>query len=281
MNADMFNQDDMRAAETIRSRFQIAPAVGVVLGSGLSELSGALDVEATIPYAEIPGWPVSRVPGHENRMTVGRLAGCPVLMLSGRVHFYEGYDLSQVAFPIRVMRRLGIQSIILTNAAGAVNPDWEPGDLMLIRDHINFMGMAGFSPLRGLNDDAVGPRFPDMSQAYDRDLQARAREAARQTGNSLREGVYACLAGPSFETPAELRFLRMAGVDAVGMSTVPEVVAARHAGMRVLGISGISNKANLDGSTPTSHAEVLAAGARIAPRMASVIQGVLANGGVG
>jgi purine-nucleoside phosphorylase len=275
------NLDEVLAAENIQRRLQAKPSVGLVLGSGLCELTDALQTDIFIPYEEIKGWPTSTVVGHDNRLASGTLVGCDVLMMCGRVHFYEGYDLAQVTFPIRVMHHLGIKTLIVTNAAGAVNPNFESGDIMLIRDHINFMGMAGFNPLRGPNDDSTGPRFPDMSQAYDRELRESAMKAAKLEGIALQEGVYACLAGPSFETPAELRFLRMAGVDAVGMSTVPEVVCARHAGIRVLGLSGISNKANLDGSTMTTHAEVLAAGSRIAPHMAAIIRGVLKNGGVG
>jgi purine-nucleoside phosphorylase len=267
------------AAESIRLRLRTMPAVGLVLGSGLCELAEAVETEVAIPYGEIPGWPLSTVQGHENKLIAGSLAGCAVFMMCGRVHYYEGFDLAQVTFPIRVMRRLGVETLIVTNAAGAVNPAFEPGDVMLIRDHLNLMGMAGQNPLRGPNDDSLGPRFPDMSQAYDRMLQAQASSAAQRANIPLQGGVYASLAGPSFETPAELRFLRMAGVDAVGMSTVPEVICARHAGMRVLGLSGISNKANLDGSTMTTHAEVLAAGSRIAPRLAAVVRGVLESGG--
>lgn len=180
-----------------------------------------------------------------------------------------------VCLPIRVMQRLGVGTLIVTNAAGAVNPDFQPGELMLITDHLNLIGMAGQNPLRGPNLDEFGPRFPDMSVAYDRSLRDLARKVATEQQIQLRAGVYACLAGPSFETPADLRFLRLAGVDAVGMSTVPEVTVARHGGMRVLGISGISNKANLDGSTMTTHEEVLEAGRKIVPQLLTLIRGVL------
>ncbi|MGH2627189.1 MAG: purine-nucleoside phosphorylase, partial [Anaerolineales bacterium] len=176
---------------------------------------------------------------------------------------------------IRAMYELGVRTLVVTNAAGAVNPDYRPGDLMLILDHINLIGMAGLSPLRGPNLDGYGPRFPDMSRVYDRGLHGLARQVAAQEGIDLRQGVYICLGGPAFETPADLRFLRTIGADAVGMSTVPEVVTARHAGMRVLGLSGISNKANLDGSAPTTHEEVLAASRAIAPRLARMVRGVL------
>jgi purine-nucleoside phosphorylase len=183
--------------------------------------------------------------------------------------------MSRIGLPVRVMSRLGAGTLLVTNAAGAVNPDYLPGDLMLIRDHINLLGMAGVSPLRGPNLDAFGPRFPDMSRAYDRDLIALAAAVADRSAIRAHEGVYVCLAGPAFETPADLRFLRGIGVDAVGMSTVPEVTVARHSGMRVLGISGISNKANLDGATVTTHAEVLEAGKVLAPRLRTILEGVL------
>jgi purine-nucleoside phosphorylase len=206
---------------------------------------------------------------------LGRLEGQPVIVMQGRAHFYEGHSMSRLGLPVRVMQRLGIEILIVTNAAGAVHPDYTPGELMLITDHLNLVGMAGQSPLRGPNLDTFGPRFPDMGQAYDRALLDLARQEARQLGLVLHEGVYACLAGPSFETPADLRFLRAAGVDAVGMSTVPEVTVARHGGTRVLGISGISNKANLDGATATTHEEVLEAGEVLGPRLGGLLRGVV------
>jgi purine-nucleoside phosphorylase len=200
-----------------------------------------------------------------------------VLALQGRVHYYEGYSMGQVVLPVRVMQRLGIDTLIVTNAAGAVNPAFEPGDLMLITDHVNLIGMAGLNPLRGPNLDTFGVRFPDMSQAYDRSLLALARQVASEAGLPLQEGVYVALSGPSFETPADLRFLRLIGADAVGMSTVPEVTTARHGGVRVLGISGISNKANLDGNTLTTHEEVLEAGKQLVPKLIVVVRGVLSR----
>ncbi len=195
--------------------------------------------------------------------------------MQGRVHYYEGYSMAQVVLPVRVFQRLGIKILIVTNAAGAVNPGFTPGDLMLIKDHINLIGMAGLNPLHGPNLDDLGPRFPDMSQAYDKALKDLARRVAIEEKITLQEGVYISLAGPSFETPADLRFLRCIGADAVGMSTVPEVITARHGGTRVLGISGISNKANLDGETTTTHEEVLEAGQKIAPKLTTLIRGVL------
>ncbi len=267
-------QIDEVAAE-LRARTRVRPKVGMILGSGLGDLAQAVSQAEVIPSHEIRGWPVSTVEGHPGRLVFGELDGREVFVLQGRVHYYEGYSMPLLGLPVRVMQRLGAEVLIVTNAAGAVNPAYSPGDLMLIRDHINLIGMAGLSPLRGPNLDELGPRFPDMGQAYDRGLQDLARQAAAEAGIALREGVYICLAGPSFETPADLRFLRGIGADAVGMSTVPEVTVARHGGMRVLGISGISNKANLDGQTVTSHEEVLNAGRAIVPKLTAVIRGVL------
>jgi purine-nucleoside phosphorylase len=262
------------ATQSVRARITHSPRLAVILGSGLGTLAESVEHAEIIPYGEIPYWPVSTVEGHTGRLVIGSLQGRDVLVMQGRTHYYEGYNMPLIGFPIRVMQRLGIGTLIVTNAAGAVNPAFEPGDLMLITDHLNLIGMAGLNPLRGANLDEFGPRFPDMSQAYDRELLGIARGFAIQTGLTLREGVYACLAGPSFETPADLRFLRLAGADAVGMSTVPEVTVARHGGMRVLGVSGISNKANLDGNTITTHEEVLAAGQVIVPKLTTLIQGV-------
>jgi purine-nucleoside phosphorylase len=264
-----------RVVEVIRSKISWQPEVGIILGSGLGPLAESVENAVAIPYRELPGWPVSTVEGHVGRLVIGALEGKQVLVMQGRAHFYEGYSMGLVGLPVRVMQRLGLSTLIITNAAGAVNPEFNPGDLMLITDHLNLVGMAGINPLRGPNLDELGPRFPDMSQTYDRQLQELARRSARQLGLLLREGVYACLAGPSFETPADLRFLRLAGTDAVGMSTVPEATVAHHGGLRVLGISGISNKANLDGSTVTTHQEVLEAGRVIVPKLMRLLHGVL------
>lgn len=263
------------AAEFLRPRLKVQPRFSLILGSGLNPLAEAVEDAVRIPYGQIPHWPPSTVKGHEGRLVIGTLEGQPILVMQGRIHFYEGYSMSQVTFPIRVMQRLGIEILIVTNAAGAINPDFVPGDVMLITDHINLIGMGGANPLVGPNLDAFGVRFPDMSQAYDRALQAVARQVAAEEGILLREGVYVGLAGPSFETPAELRFLRLIGADAVGMSTVPEVIVARHGGTRVLGLSGISNKANLDGSTITSHVEVMEAGRVLTPKIERLVRGVL------
>jgi purine-nucleoside phosphorylase len=206
---------------------------------------------------------------------IGELEGQPVFVMQGRVHYYEGHSMSQITLPVRVMLRLGLEMMIVTNAAGGINPEFNPGDVMLITDNLNFVGMAGANPLMGPNIDELGPRFPDMSQSYDKELMAEARKASIENNISLREGVYCALSGPSFESPADLRFLHMAGADAVGMSTAPEVIVARHGGMRVLGLSGISNKANLDGSTITTHEEVIEAGKVITPKIETIIRGVL------
>ncbi len=263
------------AAAAVRAATRHRPAVGLVLGSGLGGLAEAVQGADIIAAADIPHWPQPSVEGHLGRLVVGDLEGQPVLVQQGRTHYYEGSSLQAITLPVRVMQRLGIQVLVVTNAAGAINPDFRPGDVMLITDHLNLMGMAGLSPLRGPHDPSLGPRFPDMSQAYDRELRALALEAAAEAGLALRQGVYVGLGGPSFETPADLRFLRLAGADAVGMSTVPEVTVARHGGLRVLGLSGISNAANLDGSTVTTHEEVLAAGQALVPKLTAVICGVL------
>lgn len=264
-----------RLAGLIRARIPEPPQVGIILGSGLGSLADSVKQATQIPFEELPSWPVSTVPGHRGRLVIGKLEGREVLVMQGRVHYYEGYSMGQVILPVRVMQRLGIKTLFVTNAAGAVNSTFNPGDLMLIVDHLNLIGMAGPNPLRGPNLDELGPRFPDMSRAYDPELCQVARQTAAEANLLLHEGVYACLAGPSFETPADLRFLRAAGADAVGMSTVPEVTAARHGGTRVLGISGISNKANLDGSTVTTHEEVLEAGNVITPKLMAILRGVL------
>lgn len=263
------------AAEYIRSRLTVKPRVGLILGSGLGKLADGVKNPVIIPFNEIPNWPVSTILGHAGRLVVGDLFGVPSLVMQGRVHYYEGYPMDQVTLPIRVMQRLMIDTLILTNAAGAINPDFMPGDVMLLVDQINMIGMGGLNPLRGPNLGEFGERFPDMSQPYDRGLITIAREVARNNQINLHEGVYVCLAGPSFESPADLRFLQRIGADAVGMSTVPETIVARHGRMRVLGLSGISNKANLDGSTVTTHEEVLEAGSMIVPKLTTIIRGVL------
>ena len=263
------------AADTIRKRISHQPRVGMILGSGLNSLADSVQNAEVIPYSELPHWPLSTVHGHAGQLVIGELEGQSVFVMQGRIHFYEGYSMSQITLPVRVMLRLGLEMMFVTNAAGGVNPDFVPGDVMLITDHLNLIGMMGANPLMGPNIDELGPRFPDMSQPYDRELMAKAREVASKEDILLREGIYCALSGPSFEGPADLRFLRLAGTDAVGMSTVPEVIVARHGGLRVLGFSGISNKANLDGSTITTHEEVIEAGKMITPKMEKIIRGVL------
>ncbi len=261
----------------VKERSIYQPSVGIILGSGLSSLADTVENPIVIPTSEIPHWPSSTVSGHAGRLVIGRLEGQDVMVLQGRAHFYEGYSPGQLVVPVRVMNALGIKTLIVTNAAGGLNPSYQEGDLMLIRDHLNFPGMAGNNPLRGPNDDAVGARFPDMTNPYDETLRALARKVAKDSGFDVQEGVYAYVAGPSFETPAELRFLQIAGGDAVGMSTAPSVVAARHAAMRVLGISTITNMALPDPppGTAHSHEEVLAAGQQAVPRLIQVVRGVL------
>jgi purine-nucleoside phosphorylase len=251
------------------------PKIGLILGSGLSSLADRIERPVFIPFDQLPHWPISTVQGHEGRLVVGFLEGQPVMAMQGRVHYYEGYSMDQIVLPVRVMQRLNIEILIITNAAGAVNQNFDPGQVMLITDHLNMMGMAGLSPLRGPNLDEFGPRFPDMSAAYDPELRQLSMQVAAQNNIRLQQGVYAALAGPSFESPADLRFLKTAGADAVGMSTVPEVITARHGGTRVLGFSGISNKANLDGTALTTHEEVLEAGEKIVPQLLVLVQGVL------
>lgn len=263
------------AANAVRQRTSYKPRLAMILGSGLNGLADSVQKADIIPFGDLPHMPVSTVHGHMGRLVIGELEGQVVFVMQGRVHFYEGYTMGQVTLPIRIMQRLGIETLFVTNAAGGVNPDFLPGDVMLITDNLNLMGMTGMNPLFGPNIDELGPRFPDMSQAYDRELMKKARQAAAEANVQLREGVYCCLSGPSFEGPADLRFLRTAGADAVGMSTVPEVIVARHGGMRVMGISGISNKANLDGSTVTTHEEVIEAGKVITPKVEKIIRGVL------
>lgn len=263
------------SADIIRHRARRQPKVGLILGSGLGPLADKVAGADILPYGDLPYWPTSTVEGHAGRLIVGELEGQVVAVMQGRAHFYEGYSMAEVTLPVRVMRLLGIRTLIVTNAAGGLNPEFRAGDLMLITDHVNLVGMTGNNPLRGPNDDSFGPRFPDMSQAYDPGLRGLALEVARAEGVLLRQGVYIGLAGPSFETPADVRFLRLIGGDAVGMSTVPEATVARHAGLRVLGLSGISNTLSPDVVSQTTHDEVLEAGRTLVPKLIALVQGVL------
>ncbi|WP_017473031.1 purine-nucleoside phosphorylase [Amphibacillus jilinensis] len=242
------------ATRFITDRLSQTPKIGLILGSGLGELANEIESPINIKYEEIPGFPVSTVEGHAGQLVIGDLKGVSVMAMQGRFHYYEGYGLEAVTFPVRVMKALGVERLIVTNAAGGVNPDFEPGDLMLITDHINNTGQ---NPLIGPNDSEQGVRFPDMSAAYDRQLQQLAKQVAKTIDLDLKEGVYVWNTGPCYETPAEINMLQAMGGDAVGMSTVPEVIVARHAGIEVLGISCISNMAAGILDQPLNHQEVI------------------------
>lgn len=251
------------------------PSVGVILGSGLGRLADELTSSVAIPYGEIPHFPVSTVAGHAGRLVVGTLGGpqaTPVVALQGRFHLYEGYGPGEVVFPIRALARLGVKAFVITNAAGGVNRAWKAGDLMVIADHLN---LTGQNPLAGPHDDRLGPRFPDMSEAYSAPFRELAHEAGKEVGLTLREGVYCVLSGPSYETPAEVRMLEKCGADAVGMSTIPEVVACRQMGVKVLGISLISNLAAGISKVPLTHAEVIETGERVAADFVRLVRAVV------
>jgi purine-nucleoside phosphorylase len=248
------------AARVIRARTSTQPRIALVLGSGLGDFGDELTDAVGIPYSEIPGFPTSTVVGHAGRLVIGSVEDVPVVAMQGRVHYYEGYSLAEVTFPVRTFKLLGINTLLLTNAAGGIDVQLSQGALMLINDHLNLMGE---SPLRGPNDDRFGPRFPDMTEVYSRELQEIAIEEARGLGVELRRGVYAALAGPSYETPAEIHMLRGFGADAVGMSTVPEAIVARQMGMEVLGISCITNMAAGLGDEKINHQEVVETGKQV------------------
>ncbi|MHB8626269.1 MAG: purine-nucleoside phosphorylase [Aggregatilineales bacterium] len=266
------------AATVIRARTSLAPTIGLILGSGLGALADNIEDAVRINGADVPGWPRSTVEGHKGQIVIGRLEGQAVCALQGRSHFYEGHTMQQSTFPVRVMQALGVRTLIVTNAAGGLNPAFAAGDLMLIEDQINLLGMAGLNPLIGPNDPALGDRFPGMVGAYDRELRALTKHVAATEEIQLRDGVYVSLSGPSYETPAEIRMLRRWGGDAVGMSTAPEVIVARHARMRVLGFSGISNVC-IDTNETTlqaTHAEVMDVGERlVVPALTRLLRGVL------
>lgn len=273
-----------RAADFVRARTEQQGRrlserrpIGLILGSGLNPLAEAIEEAVAIPFEEIPHFSTSTAPGHEGRLIVGQLAGKTVAAMQGRIHLYEGYSAEEITFPIRVMQRLGVETLILTNAAGGLNSSFRAGDFMLIEDHLNFVGMAGHNPLMGPNMEAFGTRFPSMTHAYPRSLRKVALESARELEVTLRQGVYAFLAGPNFETPAEVRYLRQVGADAVGMSTVPEALVAVHAGMKVLGISTITNVAidQLDAESETSHEEVLETGRIVVPQLTALLMAIL------
>lgn len=276
-HTDYDSAADFVRTQTNRDRPSEQPLVGLVLGSGLSLLAESIADASAIPYEHIPHFPASTVAGHAGRLLIGALAGQTVVAMQGRIHLYEGYTAEEITFPIRVMRRLGVETLILTNAAGGLNPNFHVGDLMLLVDHINFVGMAGHNPLIGPNIPSFGPRFPSMTETYALSLRRLALTTARNLQISLRQGVYAYLAGPNFETPAEVRLLRLMGADAVGMSTVPEALVGVHAGMRVLGISTITNEAvdQLDTDQQPSHEEVLETGKMVVPQLTQLLIGIL------
>ena len=268
---DHFAQADS-AARLVRERSSLHPKIGLVLGSGLGAFADSLANAAAIPYAEIPSFPQATAIGHAGRMVIGKAGDVPVGAMQGRVHVYEGYSAQQVAFPIRVFARLGIKAVILTNAAGGINPGYSQGGLVLIRDHIN---LQGTNPLVGPNDDRFGVRFPDMTHAYSKEYRQAAREEASKLGITLHEGVYAGLLGPSYETPAEIEYLRRIGADLVGMSTVAEVIGARHMGLNVLAISCVTNMAAGILDQPLSHAEVMETGEQVKSTFESLLRAVL------
>jgi purine-nucleoside phosphorylase len=262
------------AAAVVRQRSRVQPDVGIVLGTGLGGLAEELEVETAVPYQDIPGFPLSTVESHAGRLLLGRLGSRPVVAMQGRFHRYEGYDLATVTFPIRVMHALGAQFLIVSNACGGMNPLWNPGDLVLLSDHINLLGD---NPLIGANDDRLGLRFPDMSAPYDPELRALARATALELGITLREGVYVAVPGPNLETRSEYRMLRMMGADVVGMSTVPEVIVAVHSGMRTLGISIITDQCLPDALEPADIGRIIATAARAEPSLTRLIAGLVAR----
>ena len=261
-----------RAADHVRGRVTDLPSAAVVLGSGLGDFADALQETVTIPYAEIPHWPASAVVGHAGKLVMGSINGRRVAALAGRAHFYEGHPMAVATFATRVMGLLGVRTLVLTNAAGGINLNFKPGTLMVIDDHIN---LSGGNPLVGPNDERFGPRFPDMSEVYSADLRKMADDAGRAINLLLPHGVYAALLGPSYETPAEIRYLRAIGADAVGMSTVPEAIAARHMGMRVLGISCITNMAAGMLPQPLDHNEVMETARRVRGQFTSLLEGIV------
>ena len=260
-----------QAAEYISSKVRFKPVTGIVLGSGLSQVADAIEGAVNIPYKDIPHFPLPSVAGHAGSMTLGVLRGKPVAAMRGRVHLYEGHPMRSVVFPARVFAAMGVKTLILTNAAGGMQDGMKAGDLMLITDHIN---MLGVNPLFGPNIDEIGPRFPDMSEVYDSALREIALGCARSAGIELKQGVYAAMPGPSYETPAEVRMIKALGASAVGMSTVPEAVAARHAGLKVLGFSMISNLAAGISKTPLSHKELIETAAEAGKRLGKIIEAV-------
>ncbi|MRX55528.1 purine-nucleoside phosphorylase [Bacillus sp. HMSC76G11] len=267
-------QEIKQSAQYMKEKVKDLPEIGLILGSGLGVLADEIENAVKIPYEEIPNFPVSTVEGHAGQLVFGTLKGANVVAMQGRFHFYEGYDMKKVTFPVRVLKEMGVKTIIVTNAAGGVNESFEPGDLMIISDHINNMGT---SPLIGPNDSDLGVRFPDMSQAYSRELRTLAKNAASELGIKVQEGVYVGNTGPAYETPAEVRLARVLGGDAVGMSTVPEVIVANHAGMKVLGISCISNMAAGILDQPLSHDEVMETTEKVKANFLNLVKKIVSD----
>ena len=272
---DLYSRAE-RAASTIRARTSEEARIAIVLGSGLGGFAEEFKNAVRIPYQQIPGFVTSTAQGHAGSLVIGRVEGVPVLAMQGRMHYYEGYSLEEVTFPIRTFKLLGIETLILTNAAGGIDVQLSQGALMVISDHLNLMGV---NPLRGPNDERFGPRFPDMSEVYSRELQERVVEEARELGVTVRRGIYAALAGPSYETPAEIHMLRAFGADAVGMSTVPEAIVARQMGMNVLGISCITNMAAGISENPINHEEVIETGQKVRATFTQLLRRVIAKAG--
>ncbi len=264
--------DILKARDFIFSKTQARPTVGCVLGSGLGAFAEEVEERVAIPYSEIPGWPVSTAIGHAGKLILGKVGGTPVAVMAGRVHFYEGYSIQQVVFPTRVLGALGVKSLLLTNAAGGIHPGFKQGCLVLLCDHLN---LQGANPLIGPNDESVGPRFPDMSEVYSTEFRELAHSAARELGIELYEGVYAGLSGPSYETPAEIRYLRAIGADLVGMSTVPEAIVAAHMGLRTLAISCVTNLAAGISPEKLSHKEVMETGERVRGDLTALLRKIL------
>ncbi|MDQ2903322.1 MAG: purine-nucleoside phosphorylase [Ktedonobacteraceae bacterium] len=272
----MLYDQAIEAVAAIRARSTLKPAIAAILGSGLGDLVSAIHDAVALPYEEIPHFARSTVPGHAGRLLIGTLEGVPIVVMQGRFHFYEGYPTQVLTLPVRVMHLLGASTLIVTNAAGGLNPAYRAGDFMLLRDHIGIPGMAGANPLAGPNDERFGERFPPLAMAYDAGLRALARSVATGWPDmTLHEGVYVMVSGPSYETGAELRFLRQIGADAVGMSTVPEVIVARHMGMRVLGLSLITNTATGEETEAVNHADVLATADAARIRFAALARGIV------
>lgn len=273
MKTDKIGYDEVRLAyEAVRRHISAEPKVALTLGSGLGNYADEIEVEAEMHYGDIPNFPVSTVAGHDGKFVFGKIGNLPIVCMKGRVHLYEGYEMSEVVMPVRLLRMLGVEIMFLTNAAGGINASFSAGDLMLIKDHI---ALLTHNPLIGPNDDRFGVRFPDMSHVYDEELSNLIRKAAKENGIAIREGVYCQLTGPSYETPAEIKMLQTIGADAVGMSTATEAIAARHAGMRVMGISCISNMAAGISPVPLSHKEVQETADRVAPLFTKLVSETL------